>query len=511
MTIIGQDRVVLWFQPSGPGTAFIPFGVGETAGGMSGKTVPGPGRTPVYGRTEFGAPVVIKVNREAPGDLPNATITIYERAQIDILLDALQRGCPINIQTRIVKCGSLNNPNGWDVLDHWGQGEVTSYNPGDAPTTEFSGEAVTIEGSVSFTHYIRLLNLGLSDLTVAATEDMLSIAGMPDEDCNLCGNGYPGADQIQYYGAAAGAGDGVVYYTRNGGGSILATSADPWTVSGNSEDITFIQFRPISQTQLRIVVGTGTTVVGVKTQFAYADVTYGAEGTVTWTQGTIAATTTADYVEAMFWPVLDRLYFASAGDIYLSNTQATTDPGAAIYTGAVAFTGFAASPDKSVIWGFGATNLIVREVDQSGSFETRVGPSGGGAFASLTVAGDGTIFAGNGTSIYKNTDNANNAGNWTQLNDFGANQSVVAIQAIGGQRALGGDSQLLRAVVDDTTGAAAAHVWESVDGGASWRQIQELTNLGYNQAYFSEIDDNLGFVVGDASGGASIIQKLSPV
>ena len=50
MTIIGQDRVVLWFQPDGPGSAFIPFGVGEKAGGMSGKTVPGPGRTPVSTR-----------------------------------------------------------------------------------------------------------------------------------------------------------------------------------------------------------------------------------------------------------------------------------------------------------------------------------------------------------------------------------------------------------------------------------------------------------------------------
>lgn len=511
MTIIGQDRVILWFQPNGPGTAFVPYGIGEKAGGMSGKTIPGPGRTPIYGRTETGAPVTIKVNREPPGDLPSATLTLYERAQVDLLLEALQKGCPINVQTRITKCGVLNNPGNWDVIDHWAGGEVTSYNPGDAPQVEFGGEGVTVEGSVSFTHYIRLVQTSLAQLTNTITENVLAIAGIPDEDCNLCGNGYPGADEIMYFGAASGgSGDGELHYTRNGGGSILPVSAHPFASSGNSEDISFVVVRPITQTQLQVVVGTGTSVVGTKAQFAFATVSYGGEGTTTWTVNTIAATATGDAITAMFWPMYDRLYMASAGDIYVSTDQGETDPGAAIYTGATQINAFAVSPDKSNVWAVGASNLILREVDQDDVFATRVGPAGGGEFHSIAVAADGTIYAGNGTSIYKNTDQANNAGNWTQLKNFGANKRVVAIQCIGGQRALGGDSQLLRAVVDDTAGGVG-EVYLSVDGGASWQAVPSLTNTGYNAAYFSEINDNLAVVVGDASGSVGQIHRLAAV
>lgn len=510
MTIIGQDRIILWFQPDGPGTPFVPFGVGEKAGGMTGKSIPGPGRTPVYGRTEFGSPVVIKVNREAPGDLPNATITIYERAQMNVLLEALQKGCPINIQTRISKCGTLNNPSNWDVIDHWANGEVTSYNPGDGPSAEYSGESITVEGTVSFTHYIRLLRNSLSALTTTEPENILSVAGVPDEDCNVCGNGYPGADQILYFGAAGGtSADARVLYTRNGGGSIAATSAAPFAGSGAYEDISHIAVRPINQTQLRIVVATDTSVTGVKAQFAFADVSYGSEGTTTWTVRTINATANGDAISAMHWATFDRIYFAAAGDIYLSTDQATSDPGAPIYTGSTAIRGFAKSPDDGEVWAFGASNLILRELDQSGVFETRVGPSGGGTFYSLAVAGDGMVYAGNGTAIYKTTDKANSAGNWVSLKDFGNNKAVVAIQIIGGQRALGGDSQLLRAVVDDTAGGVGA-IWESVDGGATWTQTTALTNAGYNGAYFSQVNDNLGIIVGDTLGGTGVIHRFAP-
>lgn len=513
MAIISNDRVILWFQPDGPGTSFEPFGVGEKAGGMTGKSVPGPGRTPVYGRTEFGTPVVIKVNRDAPGDLPSGTVQIYERAQMDVLLKALQKGCPINIQTRIVKCGALNNPNNWDVIDHWAHGEITDYSPGDGPSAEFAGDAIQVEGSISFTHFIRLVNTALSALTTTEADDILSVAGIPDEDCNNCGNGYPGADQILYFGTGSDATtDSDLLYTRNGGGSIAATSAAPFAGSTNFESIDFVALRPISQTQFRIVVATKSSVVGTKAQYAYADVTYGAEGTTVWTTGVLDGTATGDTVEAMDWLIFDRLYIASAGDIYVSTNQANSFPSTAIYTGATVINGFAKSPDEAVVWAFGESNLILRESNQSGVFETRVGPSGGGEFHGLAVAGDGTVYAGNGTAIYKSENQALNAGGWTELYDFGTNKAVVEIQVIGGQRALGGDSQLLRAIVDDTTGASSGTVWQSVDGGASWFQITELANLGYNAAYFSHVSDNDAIIVGDTDAGSTgAIHKLAPV
>lgn len=509
--LIKQNEMIIYYQPSGDGTAFKPYGVGKNAGGITGKSVPGTETSPVYGRTELGTPTVITQNLEAPGDLPGATITVYEQGQVDFLLSALQKGCPINIQNRMYSCGVLTNPVAWTSLEHWGGGVVTGYSPGDGPSVEYNGEAVQNEGTVTFTHYIRLVQTGLSRLTTTEAEDILSVAGIPDEDCNRCGNGYPGADQVLVFGAGVtGAADANVLYTENGGGTIAAMSPDPWAGLG-SEENTFIAIRPITTNQVRVIVGTGTAVVGSKARIAYADLTYGALGTPTWTITTITATTVdTATIQAMAWLTFDRLYIASEGDIYLSTDQGTTDPGAAIYTGATAINGFAKAPDDSEVWAFGASNLILRELDQSGLFVTRVGPAGGGAFTALAIAGDGTLYAGNATSIYRSTDKANVAGNWTELYDFGADKAVRKIACLGGDRAFGGDSQLLYAVVDDTTGAAAGAVWRTVDGGATWQPITTLTNLGYNDAYFSKINDNYGVIVGDASGGTGVIHYLGP-
>lgn len=508
MAVIGQDQIVLWFQPEGPSTPMLPFGIGENAAAMTGKSVPGAGRTPTYGRTEFGLPVVIKVNREAPGDLPSATIQLYERGQVDILLRALQQGCPINIQSRIVRCGRLNNPNVWSTLDHWAGGEITTYTPGDGPSLEFNGEIISVEGTVSFTHYIRLVELALSNLTTVEAEDILSIAGIPDEDCNRCGNGYPGADRILYFGAAGGtAAGGNLLYSTNGGGTIAATTAEPFATAG--EQPSDVVIRPVNITQYRVIAFNNVTAAGAKARFAWADVTYGAPDIAAWNTVIIAATVNGDVIQAANWAHFDRLYIAAAGDIYVSTNQGTSDPGAAIYTGSTAINGFTKSPDNSVVWAFGASNLILRELQRSGTFEVKVGPSGGGAFGAVAVASDGTLYAGNGTSIWKSTDNAATAGNWVELYDFGSDHAVVAIQVIGGSRANGGDSQLLRAVVDDSAGGSG-QVWFSVDGGATWTKITELANLGYNAAYFSETNDNLGIVVGDASGGTGKIQRFAP-
>lgn len=506
MTILGQDRAILWIQPDGPGTSWKPFGVGEKAAGVTGKTVPGAGRTPVYGRTEFGKPVLIKMNAEAPGDLPSATIQLYERGQIDVLLRALQRNCPINIQVRIVKCGVLNNPNIWDVIDHFAGGQVTTYNPGDAPSAEFNGEIIQAEGSVSFTHHIRLVGTSLSRLTTSEAENLLSIAGIPDEDCNACGNGYPGADQIMYIGAESGLAAANVLYTRNGGGTWAATSADPFVTVG--EDISFIAVRFINETQIRVIVATNVTAAGAKARIAWADVDLGDEGTTVWTVVSITNTVNGEVVEGMGWLTFDRLYLAAAGDIYVSEDQGESVSGTAIYTGSTVINGFAISADESTVIAFGASNLFLRELGQSDLFETRVGPSGGGTFYSAAIAGDGTVYAGNGTSIYKSTDQGGQAGNWTELKDFGTNKRVVAIQCVGGSRALGGDSEIIRAVVDDTAGANG-QVWLSVSGGADWTQITEVTNLGYNGAYFSQISDNLAVIVGDAQGGTGVIHRLA--
>lgn len=502
MAVIGQDRVIVWYQPDGSGTKFVHLGVGEKAGGMTGKSIPAAQRTPVYGRSSFGKPILIKMNTEAPTDLPTATLMIFERAQMDFLRKALNRGCPINIQTRITTCGRLDNPNTWDVLDHWGGGQLTQFDPGDGPSVEYNGEQMMPSGQLAFTHVIRVAQTRLSGLTIDDDEDILAIAGLPDEDCAECGNGYPGADMILYVGAAADTGaPGMVYVSQNGGGVWTALNNQPFA---NDEDTDFLAVKLLNENQIRLIAGTGTTDISNEAKIAYATIGLGAEGTATWTTTFLEGTENGDVVSAMGWLTFDRLYVASDGDIYLSLDQGETVEDDPIYSGATAINGFSVSVDESQVWAFGASNLILREMDQSGVFETRVGPASGGAFSALSVAGDGKVYAGNGTSIFVSTDGANSAGNWTELRDFGTNRVVRRIQVMGGQRALGGDSELLRVVVDNTDGAG--EVWESVDGGSTFNQVPLLANTGYADAYFSEIDDNLGIIVGDDG----VIQRLAP-
>jgi len=508
--IVGQTEVTVWLQPNGPGTAYDVYGIQKKAASMTGKALPGPGITPTYGRDRFGNPVSIRESKEPPGDLPGASISLYETAQVSVLKKLKDKGCKVNVQERIRQCGTLDHPNLWEKIRHWGDGTITNIAPGDAPSLTFDDTPVSEEATVTFAHVIEVVKLRLSAQSSGVNADLLSIAGMTDEDCNECGSGYPGADQILFVGADAHSYllTANVLYTTNGGGTWALTTADPFAAG---EAVNFIAVDFIDDDSLRLIVGTSTTDAAAKAKIAYADVDLGAVGTTVWTSTLITGTVVGDVVTAMGWLFFDRLYVASAGDIYLSTDQGETLANTAIYTGATQINGFTLAPNEDEVYAFGAANLILREVNKAGSFSALNGPAGGGAFTALVMSGGNELlYAGNGQSLYVSSDKANNAGNWTQLKDFGANKVVRKIQCLGSARAGGGSSELLRVEVDDTTGAAGG-LWFSIDGGANFSEVPSLTNTGYNDAYYSEIDDNLMILVGDIVGTAGVIHKAAPV
>ena len=505
---IKMGQSVLWVQENGPSTSFAPFAVGEDGASMTGKTIPVVGVTPVYGRDRFNNPIVVDITETALGDQPSATITIYEKKTLTFLENMVQKRCPINMQLRVVECGVLDDPFIWDKMTHWGEGVLTTYNPGDGPAIEFDNTIMQAAGTVSFRHALFLSQVQLSKLTVAEVNDLLSIDGIPDEDCNRCGTGYPGADQVLVYGAEmTGAATAKVGISVNGGGAWADSSADPLLAD---ETLDFIQIRPFGRSGARIVVSTVVTDGASKAKIAYADIVWGAETTTVWTDAVIDATATGDTIEALAWLIHDRMYLASDGDIYISVNQGNTIPDAAIYTGAVAVGGFTISPDGSIVFAYGASNMLLRELNQNGVFAARVGPTGGTIIEAVTMAGDGRLYAGVDGQMWVSTDQGGSAGNWSLLYDWGGTLTVQNIQVVGGQRAGGGDSQVLRVVLDDPT-PGTSEAWQSFDGGTSWEQVPELANDGYNDAYFSEIDDNKIVIVGDDDGSTGIIHLLEPV
>ena len=499
--VIKQNRAVVWVQENGDSTSFLPYADREDGMAMTGKSIPVKGISPVYARDASGNPVVVAINETAPGDLPTATIQIYEKAALTILEKMVNKQCPLNFQLRMVACGPLDNPFIWDKITALSKGQLTAYTPGDGPSLEFDGSQMTASGSISFRNVLFLVRTGLSGITLGAeVEAALSIAGIPTEDCNECGTGYPGADKILFVGFAGGAAAPHVIVSDDGGSSWAVMSTDPFIAA---EDAAFLQVKLVGPETIRVIIGTGVTDVAAEAKISYTDVVIGDLDTVTaWNDTLLAGGSVGDVVTAMLWARHDRLYIATdAFEIYVDEHQGEDGTQAASYIGASQIDAFAMSVNGRDVYAAGATNLILLEKDRNGIFTVRNGPAGGGAFTALAVAADNTLYAGNGQLLYKSTDGAATAGNWAELKDFGAGYTVTNIQCIGQ------DSQYLRVQV---TAAADGQVWESVNGGNSWREITPITNAGLTDAYFSEVNDNLAYSVGLVSAAVSFAQILQP-
>jgi hypothetical protein len=497
-TVVQQSEAVAWVQSQGPSTAFLPFAVGEDGMALTGKTIPVVNLAPVYARDRNGKPVVIAINETAPGDLPTLTATIFEKASQTILEEMWQRKCPINLQLRLVECGVLDNPFVWDKLLHWSRGQLTTYSPGDGPSLEFDGTQMQASGALSFRGVVLVLRTGLSSLTVSTEiNDGLAIDGIPDEDCNECGTGYPGADKILVVGAEPTAvAQPKAYISGNGGGTFISFTTDPFAAD---EDVAFVQLALLGDNVVRVMLGTAITDVAKNAQYNYADVTFGDLVTVaSWNAKELTGGgSTGDVLTAMLWAKHDRLYFATdAFEIYVEEQQGEDGTSVPVYTGAVAVNAFALSPDGRTVWAAGDTNFIARERNATGVFEIRSGPAAGVDFSAVAEADDGTLAAGNVQSLYLSPDAAGEAGNWSLKKDFGAGFTVTSIHFVKG------DSQIIRVAASS---ASLGQVWESIDGGNSWRKITERTNLGYTGAYWSDVDANEAWIVGKADAGPNLV------
>lgn len=495
MTFVTQDRVVLYAQPDGPSTIAEPLSIDKH--GLADKTQPNPGREFVPGRDEFGRFLPKITYQTPPGGLNTSTVEEDDLGTWSYLNKMTeQQGC-FPLQERWYQCGRLDGP-AWTRIRHMGRMTVTQQVNSAGPNRVASAEPLFSSYEVSWPYTVTLFQHALAALTIAEDQNINDIAVLGDlvVGCNDCFPGYT-PDEIMYLAVDHNAGSpgdyANVWYTTNGGGTWAITDSNPFT---NADDILFVLINFVSETQFRVIVVADTTTAQLK----YSDFELGDEGNDNWSAGT---TIGAAAVEAIAWLFYGRIYIAVAGDIYISDDQGAT-VGSAIYTGTVTLNAFAKSPVDGSVWAVGNTNTILRELGQSDTFEALTGPTGGGNFTAITIANDSRIYAGNGTSLYVNTNDADNAGGWTSLKDFGANHVVKKINCAGGSKSQGGDSQLLRVVVDDTT-PGAGEVWESADGGATWTQVSELGTNGYNAAYFSMINDNLAWIVGDSG----TIHKLS--
>lgn len=493
---VKQNKQALYVQPDGAGTAMKLISLDKH--GMADKVMPGPGRTPIFGVDAFGRFITKFVQDDPPGGLQTSTIEEDGTGVITFLSKQFEKFSCFPVQERWYNCGRRDGPS-WDQLWHYGNMTITQKTHGAGPSREASGAVVFDSYEVSWEYTVELVNHALTALTISEDQNILDIAILSDivVGCNDCFPGYS-PDEIIYVAPAAFAGSpgdfANVWYSVNGGSTFAITSTNPFDAL---EDIEEIEIAFKSDTQFRVIVANDSNEV------KYSDFTLGAEGTSSWS----TALTVGTDIEEMAWLFWDRLYIAADGDIYISTDQGDTVE-AALYTGANAINDIKRNYEGNEVWAVGANNTILRERNQSGTFEAMVGPTGGGTFTAVFIANDGRIYAGNGTSLYVSTNSAANAGGWTLLRDFGGTSVIREINCAGGAKSQGGDSQLIRMVVEYIVLAIdEGRVYESEDGGNSFRQVTALTNTGYNCAVFSETDDNFAIIGGDAG----VIHKLSPV
>lgn len=458
---------------------------------------------PVFGRQADGTFKILIETTDPPSDFNTFDLMFLEDTEVEHrLLQMTRDKRPLYLQRLTYNCPPVNNRALWKTLEHFKiQPDTGTLAAG--PNRDGTDGVIEDTTGIKVTEAVRLYRVSLSGLTTIEAEPILSIAGLGDD--NDCLAGYPGAYEILVFGAEA-AGGAVVanaLYSMNGGATIAAWTTDPTPFVDVDRDIIASQIGIISDTEFRVMYFGGAA-AAAKCMWAYQDFPFASatQTAASWNLITIAATANGEAIEAALWDqTIGRLYVAAEGDIYVSVDDGITDPGAAKFTAANAIAQFAKDEDNNV-WAVAAANAILRELaNDRDTFAARTGPSGGGAFTAIAFAEDGVMFAGNGTSIMKNTDKAGSTGAWSTLKDFGASHVVKKIEFRGGV------SQCPRVYVDDTT-PGPGEVWESEDQGVSWRQVTESANDGYNDILLTK-DPNRAFIVGDDVGSLGVIELLS--
>jgi hypothetical protein len=462
--------------------------------GLAEISNPAAGVTPVYGPGDYGQPVLLTTNDDAPGALPATSVTVFDEGALDYFLQQKELGALFPLVRAWMPQGTARtNVTSFEALDLLVRCRVTDAPLGGGPTVPYDGSAVQTTRAATAEAVMRIDWGALSAISTVDAENITHLAVLTESSTVP---GYPGPNKIMLAMAAAGSSATPnLYVSSNGGSSWSLLGTDPL---GTDESAAGLSVRMINNTQYRVTVLRATADGSNPPESVYCDFTLGAYTTVSgWTSAELGATNN-QAGEALGDLFPNRSYGAAAGDIYIS-TDFNANWGSIYYTGSTVINGFCAAPDRSV-YAFGASNLLLREGSDRSGFSAVTGPTGSNASTAMAVTGiegQQTLLLGNGTSIFMSRVSVPSAvGQWTSLKDFGTNKSVKAILPCRNLQLKYGDENFFFVVVDDTAGGVGA-LWFTWDLGQSWRQVTALSNTGYNGGVISEFSPNLIFIPAD--------------
>lgn len=503
ITPIRTGQITTWLPSDGRYSKAEAYNVRES--GYSGLNMPGRGEATLnYGYGPNEQAVVRSVSRGTPGS-PTITLDSFLAATRDRAMEMHLTDEISWIQERVKGCGTQpDNPRSNDVIFH-----IEFPRSGDASigdkSADFASEDVPL--SIPYTgesYAVLFTSASLSALTTTETADA-NAAVLIDWGKSGCGSAYSGPNKTFFIACdAAAAATANILYSNDKGATIAATSADPFAAD---EHASYPLVAQRSDTQFRLFVSRITTDGSNPAEIAYADVTYGDEGTTTWTTVNVGSNN-GDVVTSAFTPS-GQIILVAVDDnkIFRSSDQGETF--SQVWSGSAQINAFAKDDTSGYLYAAGASNTLLRSTDDGASWSAITGPTGSNASTSIAVAND-AIWLGNGTSIfYTQAKKPSSANQWESQKDFGTNHQVKTIHCAGRSTNITAGSGILpRVVVTDTSGNEG-DLWYSLDGGETWEEETNVTNSGYGFAAFSRTDDSFSIIPGEDNGSTAVIHKYS--
>jgi len=422
---------------------------------ISSVSVPKGDVNPVYCRTDKRTYEIVRTWRGVPG-LGSMTITAY--AQVLNLIAELP--CPPNIYAMVSACGADEDPTNYDFTYLFYNVQLTSEDIDKLSTMLPDGETpVTLSLPANFTvrDKIKKVVAEILDVSALTTMDINDIKFCDAPECSdLCGT-YSQGCQVGYA-VTAGQGGTAVYLTTADGGSEWTANATPFDVV--TDDIVAVD----CDGDVVVMIN------GLTSEYAYSQ-----DGGINFT----VVTTPTRVMTDVFVLGATRIWFCgNDGYIWYSSDRGASvtlqDAGVATAQ-TLASISFA---DGKRGYAVGATNSFVYTTDGGATWIAGTGPSAGNDLTEVAaVPGTKILFVGDNVgNLFRSTDGGVN---WTTV--FAA--TALTEGGIAGITLDGCD--VVAFVANDLdpywyVAAVDGVMYRSIDGGASWEDVDVSPNSGLN-------------------------------
>ena len=386
---------------------------------------------------------------------------------------------------------------------------LTGFDSQDQPTLVTSVTAGMLEVP-------KLYFMSLATETTAEVTNGNSIAVVDASCASQCG---AKVEPLEIYYVATDAGAGVpanLLYRSDANTTPSATTADPFAAD---EHISLVKVVPISSSQIRVIVGRGSTDAGNPAEIAYSDVYPYSPDVTVWTAVDIGTTNAEFLTGTGSLMVLDNgtaLAGTDQGKLHISidygSTWADVNSPTSVQVNDIKPLIDSIGPrDKSTFAIVTNANGIYTTNNSARTWVTVSGPSAQAAVNALTIHAfnEKDLWVGYADGeLYHTT---NGGGTWTES----VLPKPVGFDTVDRVNRVWFINKHIGFASGMATDSAAEFgiIWQTYDGGKSWIIFQELTTYseatptGINDIYVSDPNNVIG--VGDSIGALTSITILN--